>query len=90
MNRKIHSNLPSNAVVSCTQFLHFASFRLNSPFVPDKSKLVTGAILEASFVIEVNKLVVECKSRDNLIEMDRIVAQLPIQCTPYCFVCESR
>jgi hypothetical protein len=30
---------------SCTQFLHLASLRLNSPFVPDKSKLVTGGAI---------------------------------------------
>ena len=57
-------NVPSKAVVSFTQFLHFASLRLNSPFTPDKSKLVTGAMSEAFLDTVVNRLVVEWNRRD--------------------------
>jgi hypothetical protein len=61
-------NVPFKVLVSFTQFLHLASLRLNSPFVPVKSKLFKGAMVESLFERVVNKLVVDCMKRDILIE----------------------
>jgi hypothetical protein len=68
--------VPSASVVARIQFRHLAVLRWNSPFLPDKSKLVTAVVAAAAIGklllvvvedMEVNKLVVEWKKRDNRI-----------------------
>jgi hypothetical protein len=68
--------VPSASVVACIQFRHLAALRWNSPFLPDKSKLVTAVVAAAAIGklllvvvedMEVNKLVVDWKKRDNRI-----------------------
>lgn len=55
--------IPFASVESLIQFRHLASLRLNSPFSPDSSRLVTGTATDErdldEVTIEESKLVVE-------------------------------